>query len=153
MAANKQPIFSRTPDIQLSIWTNSSTANVKSDGTGTIGTDMLLGFAADVTEGGYLDRSRFSPSASAASTATGATMLRVYLSTKTSGSTTRTDTFLWQEVALSAQTVDTAGTTPSNYVEVNFGFAIPAGMTVLWSMHAVASANTSWQAVAIGGKY
>lgn len=152
MAANTAPIYTATAQCTGSVWTSSSTANTKNDGTGTIGTDILLAFTADATNGSRIERLRFYPCASAASTATTATVLRVYISTKTSGSTTRTDTFLFAEIACPATTADQA-TVAINMVEVPFGISLPASMTVLWSMHHAAAASTSWSCIAIGGAY
>lgn len=152
MAANTQPIYSRLADWLGTIWTSSLTGNTKSDGTGTIGTDMLLAFTADASEGSFLDRIRFTASASAAGTATTASVIRVYISTVGSGATARTDTFLFAEVAAPSVTSDSA-TVPLNYVEVPMGVGLPAGAKVLWSMHHAAAANTSWQANVFGGKF
>lgn len=152
MAANTQPIYSRVADWLGSIWTSSLTGNTRNDGVGTIGTDMLVAFAADATEGGFIDRIRFTPSASAAGTATTATVIRVYISTVTSGATLRTDTFQFAEVACPSLTADQA-TAAANFIEVPLGVGLPPGATVLWSMHHSAAANTSWQANAFGGKY
>lgn len=153
MAANINPIFSRLADWLGSIWTSSLTGNTRSDGVGTIGTDMLVALIVDPTEGGFLDRLRFTCSASAASTATTASMIKVFISTVSSGATLRTNTFLWAEVACPTQTADAASTTATNIVEVPFGIGLPAGTTVLWCMHHAAANNTSWQCNAIGGKY
>jgi hypothetical protein len=152
MAANINPIFSLIASIIGSIWTSSLTANTRSDGVGTIGTDMVKAFTADATNGSFVDRLRFTPSASVAATATTATVLRVYLSTIASGATTRTDTFLFAEIACPSQTVDQT-TIATTYIEVPFGFALPPSMTILWSMHHAANANTSWQCTPIAGNY
>ncbi len=153
MSANIAPIFSKLADVQGSVWISTTTANVKSDGTGTIGTDMLVAFLADATNGGFIDRIRFMPSASVASTAMTQSMIRVYISSITSGATARTNTFLFGEYATTAPNADQATTTAMTPVEITLGFAIPPGYTVLWSMHHAAASNTSWQAIAIGGKY
>lgn len=152
MAANTAPIYTNVPQRTGSIWTSSLTANTKSDGTGTIGTDMVLAFTADATDGSRVERLRFMPCASTAATATTATVLRVYISTVSSGSTTRADTILWAEVACPSTTADQT-TVAVNPIEVPFGISLPAGNTILWSMHHSAAANTSWGCSAIGGAY
>lgn len=151
MVANVQPIFSKTPKAEGSIWTSSLTANTKSDGTGTIATDLVLAYTAGA-DGAYLNKIRFTPSASVAATATTASVIRVYLSTIGSGATTRTNTFLIAELAAPAQTADQT-TIATNPLELPLGFAIPSGMYLHWSMHHAAAANTSWQAVVMGGDY
>lgn len=151
MAANTSPIYGLTPKIGRAIWTSSLTANTKSDGAGTIATDMVLLFTAGA-DGSFLHRVRFSPCASVAATATTATVVRVYISTVTSGATARTDTVQVAEIALPAQTADQT-TTAINYVELALGFALDANQTVLFSMHHAAAANTSWGALLFAANY
>lgn len=146
------PIFGQTPQIDVSkAWVNGTTANTKNDGTGTIGTDILLIFTAGAN-GSYIDKIRLHPCGTTAATATTATVGRIYLSTKTSGGTTNADTHLWQEVACPAQTTDqtTTATTP---IDIPMGIRIEASTTILFSMHHVAAANTSWEPTVIATDY
>lgn len=149
MAADPQ--FSATPVLGQAVWTSSTTANTKSDGTGTIGTDMLKLVTAGAS-GTFVQKVRAVPSASAASTATTATVLRLYLSTIGSGATTRADTFPIAEVACPAQTADapTGAVTP---IEIPLGIAVPSGYYLHASMHHAAAANTSWAISAVAGDY
>jgi hypothetical protein len=151
MAQNTSPIFVLTPNIGTATITSSTTANTKSDGTGTIGTDILKAFTAG-SNGAYVSSIRFNPNASSASTATAATTLRVFISNKTSGGTTNTDTWLFQEIAAAAQTADVS-TTATYYLEIPINRIIPASYTILVSTHVAANANTTWQAVVFGGDY
>ena len=151
MAAGTTPIFTITPDLGAGIWLPATTANTKSDGVGTIGTDLILLYTSG-TDGSFLNKIRFSPSASVASTATTASVIRVFLSTVTSGVTTNVNTHLIAEIAAPTQTVDVA-TTATNYLEVPLGFAVPTGYTVLFSMHHAAVANSSWKGVMFSGDY
>lgn len=151
MAANTKPIFTLTPKNGFAVWTPSITANVKSDGTGTIGTDILVAFTAGAN-GAFVNKVRFIPNASAATTATTATVARVYRSTKTSGSTTNADTFHLDEVALAAQTADQA-TVANNFLEIQLGVALAANETILVSMHHVPATNTSWHITVFGSDY
>jgi uncharacterized protein with beta-barrel porin domain len=151
MAAGTAPIFSNVPAIGTAIWLPANTANTKSDGTGTIGTDILLLETAG-TNGSFLNKIRFSPCSSVAATATTASVIRVYLSTQSSGATTNANTSLIAEIAAPAQTADQT-TTATNYLEVPLGFAIPSTISVLFSMHHAAAANTSWKGVIFSGDY
>jgi hypothetical protein len=151
MAANQSPIFTLTPKIGRKAWTSSTTANTKSDGAGTIGTDILLVFTGG-TNGSFLNRVRLSPYASAAGTATTPTVARLYLSTQTSSTTTAADTSLFAEAACPAQTADQA-TTATNFIEIPCGFYIPSTISLLVSMHHAAAANTGWQFIAFYGDY
>jgi hypothetical protein len=151
MAAGTNPIYSATPTIGLATWLPATTANTKSDGTGTIGTDILKAYTAGAN-GAFIQRIRLSPAASVAATATTATVARIFISSITSGATTNANTLRWDEVACPAQTADQT-TSSTNFIEIPLGIAIPASYTVLVSMHAAAAANTSWQFIVIAGDY
>jgi hypothetical protein len=152
MPGNSNPIFSKQQNgTNIGVWTSSLTGNVKSDGAGTIGTDMLKIFTAGAN-GAFIDRIRIFPAASAASTATTASVARFYLSTVTTGATTRDNTIPFAEVNCPAQTAD-APTAVIGINEILCQFAIPANTTILMSMHHAAAANTSWGAIVFGGDY
>jgi hypothetical protein len=151
MAANTAPIFTDLPLLGRAVWLPATTANTKSDGTGTIGTDMLLLVTAG-TDGSFLNRVRLTPSASVAATATTASIHRLYLSTAASGATTSATTTLIAEYAAPAQTTDQT-TVSVQPIDVPLGFYIPSGIQLLWSMHHAAAANTAWHAVAFAGSY
>lgn len=149
MAANTSPIFPLTPNVS---WVAvGGAANTNSDGTGTIGTNIYKAFTAGAN-GSYIYRVRLSPVATTAATATAATVLRLYISSITSGSTTQTNTMLFAEVAAAAQTADQT-TIATNYLEVVCNFIIPASYTVLISSHIVNNASTSWTGAVWGGDY
>lgn len=145
------PLWTGTPNIGQGVWTSSTTANTKSDGTGTIGTDMLKILTAG-GNGSFVNKVRLMPCASAAATATTATVARIYLSTVGSGSTARTDTNLIAEVPCPAQTADQT-TTATNQIDIPLGFAIASGDYILFSMHHAAAANTSWSIVGFAGDF
>jgi hypothetical protein len=151
MAANTAPIFSEAPFISTAVWLPATTANTKSDGTGTIGTDILL-LHTPGTDGSFLSRLRLMPTASAAATATTGTVARVYLSTVNSGSTTSANTKLIAELALASQSADSASAAIL-VQDLILNFPIPANQYVLVSMHHSAAANTGWHFVLIGGNY
>jgi FlaG/FlaF family flagellin (archaellin) len=149
MPANTNPIFSDTPNVNGCLITAALT---KSNGDGTIATDIFKAFTAGA-DGAYVSKVRFSPCATTAATATTATVGRAYLSSQTSGATTGgTNTWLLGEVALPAQTADHS-TNPTSPIEIPIGFAIPAGYTILVSTHAAPAANTQIEALVIGGDY
>lgn len=133
------------------MWLAATTANTDNDGSGTVGTDMLLCYTAGAS-GAYIDRIRIHPVGLAAATATTATVGRVFLSTVTSGATTNANTRLWQEVACPAQTTaqTTTATTP---IDIPMGIRLQASDTVLFSMHHAAAANTGWQIHVIATDY
>ena len=145
------PAFATTPKRGVASWLSTTTANTKSDGTGTIGTDILLAFTAG-SSGSWIDRIRINPVGSTAATATTATVARVYTSTVTSGATTNANTNLWQEKACPAQTTDQT-TTATVPVDFDAGFRLEANATILFSMHHAAAANTSWDITVIASDY
>ena len=152
MSQNTSPIFSLVPIISAAQLTSSATANTKSDGSGTIGTDIFKVVTGDPTNGSFISKLRISSAASVASTAMGASVIRIYLSNKTSGATSSADTWLFQELTAAANTADSSAT-PSIYYEVPINLALPPNYTLLVSIHAQPLANTLWQVVAVGGNY
>lgn len=145
------PQFAVTPKTGGCVWLPATTANVKNDGTGTVGTDILLAYTAGAS-GAFIDRVRLQPVGGTAATATTATVGRVYISTITSGSTTSANTQLWQEVACPAQTTDQT-TTATVPIDVPMGIRVAASDTILFSMHHAAAANTAWQVHVIVSDY
>ena len=145
------PSFAGTPKRQAAVWLPATTANTTNNGTGTIGTNILLAYTAGAS-GSYIDRIRLHPTGAVAATATTATVGRIYFSTVTSGATTDANTHLWQEVACPAQTTDQT-TIATSSIEVPMGVRIGANETVLFSMHHAAAANTSWKCTVLGMDY
>lgn len=149
MPANTSPIFALTPNVGVAA---PSAACTKSDGTGTIGTDIFKAFTAG-SNGAYVTRVRWNAVATVAATTTTATVGRVFLSSQTSGATTgTTDTFLIGEITLPATSADHS-TAPTGPLEVMVNAAIPAGWTVLVTNHAAPASNTKWQASVYGGDF
>jgi hypothetical protein len=149
MAANTAPIFPLTPNIG-SVAVGGS-ANVRSDGNGTIGTDIFKAFTAG-TDGSFLYKLRLTPVATAAATATTATVLRVFISSVASGATTQSTAFLIAEIAAPSQSAANASAAVVP-LEIPLNIAIPGTYTVLVTSHAVNAASTSWEAVVFGGNY
>jgi hypothetical protein len=149
VAANTNPIFSLTPNVA---GTTVNAALTKSDGTGTIATDIFKCLTAGAN-GSWISKVRFSLTGTTAATASAATVFRVYVSSKTSGATTGgTDTFLVAEVSSPAQTTDSASA--ATYpLDVLCNFALTAGWTILVSSHAANAANTSHEAVGYAGDF
>lgn len=151
MPANNAPIYTGTPKVS---GTRITTAQANSTGTGTIGTDYFLAFTAGAN-GSYVQRVRFILGGATANTASTAAVLRVYLSTQSSGSVTSSNTWLIQEVTAASQTpnVITTVTTPVFPIDVPLNFAIQSGYTILVGASAVTSANTVWTVTTYGGDY
>lgn len=149
MAANVNPIYTLTPNVVgVAI---GGTANTKSDGQGTIGTDMFLTVTGGAN-GSFVKNVQFMPVATVANTATTATTIRVYLSTKAAGATTQADTWLIAEYGAVSQNADNS-TTPVVPIVVPLNRILPSGYTILVSSHVVNAANTSWTALCEAGNY
>lgn len=145
MAAGTAPIYVDTPKSPAVAVT---AANVKNDGAGTIATDMFLLHTAGA-DGSYIGRVRFVISGSTASTASTATVGRVYISTQTSGATTNANTFRVDEVAMASITTDQP-TVQTPFYEVQVNSFLAAGQALLVSCHHAPAANTAVQAVLLG---
>lgn len=141
MAANTAPIYSRLADIQFS-GAYLTTANTTADLTS--GTSYLV-FAADATNGGYIQRLKFRSTPAGNTTAT---VARIWIN---NGSTTGTaaNNSLYDEVTLPATTA--SGTLATAGYEVPMNMPLPAGYKVYITIH-TASTN-GWNVTAIGGKY
>jgi len=152
MAANYQALQIGEPIIASTTWKSTTTANTKSDGTGTIATDMLLLCTADATYGGYVSTVKIVPSGSVAGTTTQATVARIYLSSQAAGATTNSNTWLLGEVNCAATVIANANraVTPLSYT---LNMSIPAGYSLLVSMHHAAATSTSWCFTALVGDY
>ena len=141
MAANTQPIFTLTPDIQ---WTTTpvNTSNTTKDlASGTI----YLVFTSDATNGGYVQRIRFRT----LGTNTNATVCRIWLNNG-SVTTTATNNTLWDEITLPATTVSEVNA-QANY-ELPLNFALPPGDRIYVTV-GTNTTSAGWQVTVIGGKY
>lgn len=150
MPANINPIYSKIAVISgIEV---GSAANTRSDGSGTINTDIFRVFMADSTNGSWVSRLRLQPTARVAATATAATVFRVYISSQQSGAVLPGNCWPFQEIAAPSVTADQT-TTATNPIEVPLNFALPPSYTILVSSHVVNNANTSWTATVFGGNY
>lgn len=149
MPAGVQPIFTAAINVSC---VEITAANTSSRGSGTIGTDLFKAFTAG-SNGAFVEAIRIVPAASVAATSTTATVLRVFLSSATTGATTAgTNTFLLGEMTAPAQSADhaTTGTYPWELV---LNRPIPAGWTILVASHAAPASNTWWHTTVFGGDY
>jgi hypothetical protein len=151
MAANNAPIFTGAPFLSQAVWLPATTANTDSTGVMVVGTSGLL-LHTPGANGSFLSRLRAMPGASTVGTATNASVIRVFLSTVNTGTTTTANTKLYVEVGVAAQTSDSA-TLATQPIDIPLGFAIPSTTYVLVTMHTAATAATSWQFTLIGGNY
>ena len=148
MAANIDPIYGRTPDVQVGGAVIGPTAVTAQDGTGT----LVQIFAADATEGGWVDcvvlKSVLSPAATVARifycTATGAF---------TSGTTnTVVNTSMIAEGTLSV--ITTSNLVAQNDITIPIRRGLAAGTKLLISFGtSTGAAGTGYAVTVFGAKY
>ncbi len=128
-------------------------ANTKSDGQGTIGTDIFLVGTVEATIGGYLRNIVTYITGTTAATASTATVVRYFWSTQASGATTASNTHPIGEFAVASQSADNSGTACFPVAVLNFQGVIPAGASILVTNHAAPAANTKLKTEAFWGEY
>lgn len=148
-APNTEAIFTKTPVVGT---TRITAANARNDGNGTIGTDMFLLLTAGANGGTFVPFVKAKAAATAAGTSTAATVIRLYLSTQSSGATTSANTKFIGEVPVPiVSAANSTGVTPDFVIPV--GFAVPTGSSLLVSSHVAPAASTEYHVIAPGGDY
>lgn len=145
---NQQPRFTKNGKIGSVLVT---AANTSSQGGGTIATDIFKAFTADATNGSFVEKVRWIPTATTPTSMT-TTVGRVFVSSQTAGATTSADTHLIAEVTLPNAAADSASAAINAY-DITLGITLPAGWTILVTNHAAPAANTAWEALVIAGDY
>ncbi len=138
MGANAVPRYTATPNNGFAL---VDAANANSDGTGNITTPTMYLLITAGANGTLLNFVRCMVSASTAASANNPTVIRLYLSTISSGATTNANTHLIVEQQIPSITADqTVTSTP--YFDIPLGMDIPSGYYLLASTHVVAASNT-----------
>jgi len=150
MPANTSPIYSISGNISSSASNNSGavvgpTANTATDGSGTLSKIFTAG-----ANGSYVQKIRFRPVGTSGTSAVAATLARVFISS--SGTTSTTATWLYDEITLPAVTLSITGA--SSVFELPENFALPAGYS-LWVTFATSTGATGigYSVVVIAGDY
>ena len=149
MAANNDPIFSRTWDIQVSGAVIGTSANTATDGTGA---NTFLLFTADSTEGGYVYSVRLKPISTIA-----ATVARLWYCSATGAFTAgttnvATNTTMIGEITIAAFTASNTLASPVYEIPVLFG--LPASTKLLMTFGtSTGAATTGFNPLVIAGKY
>lgn len=138
MAANTNPIFGRTSDVQVGGAVIGTSANTATDGTGA---NTFLIYTADATEGSYVYTVRLK-----AITSTAATVARLWYCSATgafSAGTTNTaaNTTMVAEVSLPAITASNTLATPVFEIPVNM--PLPASTKLLMTFGTSTGAGTT----------
>jgi hypothetical protein len=149
MPANTDPIYTRTPDVQVGGAVLGPSANTATDGTGA---NTTVIFTSDGTEGGFVQKVILKAVGSPA-----ATVARIFLCTATGtitpGTTnTAANTALIAEVALAAWTA--SNTQPSNQYEIPLNLPLPADHKLMITFGTSTGASgTGYAVTTVGGKY
>jgi hypothetical protein len=128
-----------------------ATANVSSQGTGTIGTDMFLLFTSGA-DGAFVESISFQHTASAANTAGNATVINVFLSSISSGATTGANSRFLGAVLLPAQTAAST-TAPVIAVVLSLNIRIPATSTIIACQSTAPAVNTAVSGLVVAGDF
>lgn len=139
MAANIQPIYSKTADIQ---WSTVAVTAANTTTDLTSGTIYHV-FSADTTNGGYVQRIRFRPLGSNA-----ATVARVWINNG-GDTTTASNNTLWDEMAIALTTV--SQTAAQATYELPLNFPLPPSYKLYVTLGTVVLAG--FDVTVIGGKY
>jgi len=143
MAANNDPIYSRSPNVDWpAVMTAANTTVDLTAGT------IYLVWTADATNGGFIQTIRIRAIPTIAATA--ATVARIWLN---NGATTGTaaNNILYNEISLPATTASATAAT-ANY-EVPMNIALDAGFRVYITLHTAPGGSTGWMATGVGGNY
>lgn len=148
MAANIDPIYGRTADVQVGGAVIGPTAVTLQDGTGT----LVQIFAADATEGGWVDsivlKSVLSPAA---------TVVRIFYCTATGAFTSGTTNTVVNTAMIAEATlgvVATSNTVSQNDVVIPVRRALPAGTKLLIGFGtSTGAAGTGYAVTTFGAKY
>ena len=148
MAANINPIFGRTPDVQVGGSVLGPTAVTVNDGSGAYN----LIFTADATEGGFVDQIILKPIGT-----TAATVCRVYFCTATGAFTpgttnTAANTSLIGEITLLAYSV--SNSVANNDISIPIRKALPPGTRLLLAFGtSTGAAGNGFAVTTFGMKY
>lgn len=149
MAANNNPIYTRTADVQIAGAVIGPSANTATDGTGA---NVFLLFDADATEGGFVYKIVAKPVASPA-----ATVMRIFLCTATGAFTPGTTNTAANSALLAEATlplVTASNTTATTPIEIPINIPLPADYKLFATFGtSTGAAGNGYNPVTVGGKY
>lgn len=144
MAANNDPIYSKAGVLSTDAGTSmgSAVTAAAADYTGA-GANNALGFTADATNGGYVQRLRFKALGTNVPT-----VARIYINNGSANTTAANNSF-YGEVSLPATTASATAATVD--IDYPMGFALPPGFRIYWGLGTAVAAG--WKMTPISGKY
>lgn len=129
--------------------------SVNSQAPGTIGTDCVLLYSIPSTpspDGAYIRKIRFILTSTTGTINSVATLINIFLSTISSGTTSASNTYLYATVNVPAFTIAAVTTAPP-LIDISIGEPLPANTHILISQTVAAAVNTAWAATLNGGLY
>ena len=149
MAANIQPIYTRTSDLQLAGSVLGTTATVATDGTGA---GLALIFTADATEGSYVQKVILKTISTIP-----LTVVRIWYCSATGAYTAGTTNTAANTTMICEQTIvafTASNTTASVQYEVPIMLHLPASTKLLISFGTSTGASTTgFNPLTVAGKY
>lgn len=149
MPANTDPIYSRTPDIQLQGALVGPSANTATDGTGA---NSYLIFTADATNGGYVHKVILKAISTVA-----ATVVRVFYCSATGAFTpgttnTAANSTMVAELTLAAWTASNTTASPHYEIPINMPLMASTKLFVTFGT-STGAGTTGYNPLVIAGKY
>jgi len=151
MAANTDPIYTRTADLQVAGAVVGPTANTNQDGTSS-STSATQIFVADANEGGFVQKVILKPVGSPA-----ATVARIFLvataAAFTMGTTnTAANTAMIAELTLPV--ITTSNTVAQNHYEIPLNLPMMPGYRLIIAFGtSTGAAGTGYAVTTVAGKY
>jgi hypothetical protein len=142
MAGNSTPIFSRVGAIG---WTSTVIASTVTEYTGT-GTNNIVPFTADSTNGGFVQRIRFK----SAGTNSTASVARIYINNG-QANTTASNNIFYGELSLPAVTATPTAATVD--VDYPMNLALNPGYRIVIGISSSAPLGSGWVPSVIAGAY
>lgn len=141
MAGNANPIFSRVGSVSL----GSGITAVVTDYDGTGANNVVLGYTADGTNGGFVQRIRFKAKGTNA-----IAVARIYFNNGSSNTTATNNTF-YGEISLPATTASTTSATVD--IDYPINLALPPGYKIVVGISATTTLASGWVPTVIAGQY
>ena len=140
MAANTAPIFSNAGAVSL----GTAITAVVTDYIGT-GTNNVIAFTANATNGGFVQRIRFKAVGTNA-----VAVARIYINNGSINTTAANNTF-YGELSLPATTASTTAATVD--IDYPLNFALPPAYRIVIGISAATTLASGWTPTVIAGAY
>jgi hypothetical protein len=148
---NTLPLWVGTPRYEA-VQIPTTATSVSGQAPGVIGTNCFLVGSITGTDGGYIQKIRFSFTSTTGAINVAATNINIFLSSINTGTPATTDTFLFSTLQVPAQTISGVTVAPIFY-EVPMNIGVQQNRYILVAQTVAATTNSAWVATAILGGY